>query len=169
MPMPRSPVPHSRGSPTTPPARPVCDDGGDRHQGKLACALGRIDTLYRAPGDTPNIETALQPGELIRSVVLLPPPPGRQIYRKLRERASYGMVRVAPSLARVSTRVLEPDRVQLEAGPQVSDLGRRQKLRAAAGQRAAPEGALPENLLTRRRNQAVLRPASPSRRRSSRG
>jgi hypothetical protein len=43
------------------------------------------------------------------------------------------------------------------------DLGRGQKLRAAAGQRAALAGALPENLLMRRRNQAVLRCASPSR------
>src|SRR5262249_62234227 len=33
------------------------------------------------------------------------------------------------------------------------DLGRGQKLRAAAGQRAALAGALAENLLTRRRNQ----------------
>ncbi len=48
-----------------------------------------IDALYRAPGDTPNIETVLAPGELIRSVVLPPPPPGRQIYRKVRDRASY--------------------------------------------------------------------------------
>src|SRR6516225_6784445 len=47
-----------------------------------------IDGLYRAPGDTPNIETVLQPGELIKS--LLPPPPaGRQIYRKVRDRASF--------------------------------------------------------------------------------
>jgi len=38
-----------------------------------------------------------------------------------------------------------------------------QKLCAAAGQRAALAGALPEILLTRRRNQAVLRRASPSR------
>jgi hypothetical protein len=44
------------------------------------------------------------------------------------------------------------------------DLGRGQKLRAAATQRAALAGALPENLLTRRRKQATLRRASPSRR-----
>jgi xanthine dehydrogenase YagS FAD-binding subunit len=60
-----------------------------------------IDTLYRAPGDTPNIETVLQPGELIRSVVLPPPPPGRQIYYKVRERASYefALVSVAAIVA----------------------------------------------------------------------
>src|SRR6266436_4773910 len=42
------------------------------------------------------------------------------------------------------------------------DLGRGQKLRAAATQRAALAGALPENLLTRRRKQAtLLKAASP--------
>lgn len=35
------------------------------------------------------------------------------------------------------------------------DLGRGQKLRATADQRAALAGALPENLLTRRRDRAV--------------
>ena len=54
-----------------------------------------IDALYRAPGDTPNIETVLAPGELIRSVVLPPPPPGRQIYRKVRDRASYAFALVS--------------------------------------------------------------------------
>jgi len=54
-----------------------------------------IDGLYRAPGDTPNIETVLQPGELIKSVVLPPPPLGRQIYRKVRDRASYAFALVS--------------------------------------------------------------------------
>jgi xanthine dehydrogenase YagS FAD-binding subunit len=54
-----------------------------------------IDALYCAPGDTPNIETVLKPGELIRSVVLPPPPPGRQVYRKVRDRASYAFALVS--------------------------------------------------------------------------
>jgi xanthine dehydrogenase YagS FAD-binding subunit len=54
-----------------------------------------IEALYRAPGNTPNIETVLTPGELIRSVVLPPPPPGRQIYRKVRDRASYAFALVS--------------------------------------------------------------------------
>jgi xanthine dehydrogenase YagS FAD-binding subunit len=54
-----------------------------------------IDALYRAPGNTPNIETVLAPGELIRSVVLPPPPPGRQLYRKVRDRASYAFALVS--------------------------------------------------------------------------
>jgi xanthine dehydrogenase YagS FAD-binding subunit len=66
-----------------------------------------IDALYRAPGDTPNIETVLQPGELIRSVVLPPPPPGRQIYRKVRDRASYefALVSVAAIVAHDNNRI----------------------------------------------------------------
>jgi xanthine dehydrogenase YagS FAD-binding subunit len=66
-----------------------------------------IDALYRAPGDTPSIETVLAPGELIRSVVLPPPPPGRQVYRKVRDRASYAfaLVSVAAIIADANNRV----------------------------------------------------------------
>src|SRR5208282_6071884 len=66
-----------------------------------------IDALYRAPGDTPNIETVLAPGELIRSVVLPPPPAGRQVYRKVRDRASYAfaLVSVAAIVAHDNNRV----------------------------------------------------------------
>jgi xanthine dehydrogenase YagS FAD-binding subunit len=48
-----------------------------------------IGDFHRLPGETPNIETVLQPGELITAVVLPSPPPGRQLYRKVRDRASY--------------------------------------------------------------------------------
>jgi xanthine dehydrogenase YagS FAD-binding subunit len=54
-----------------------------------------IDALYRAPGDTPHIETILAPGELIVAVVLPPPPPGRQVYRKVRDRASFAFALVS--------------------------------------------------------------------------
>jgi xanthine dehydrogenase YagS FAD-binding subunit len=66
-----------------------------------------IDALYRAPGDTPHIETVLARGELIRSVLLPPPPPGRQVYRKVRDRASFAfaLVSVAAVLAREGERV----------------------------------------------------------------
>jgi xanthine dehydrogenase YagS FAD-binding subunit len=66
-----------------------------------------IDALYRAPGNTPHIETVLAPGELIVSVVLPPPPQGRQVYRKVRDRASYAfaLVSVAVVLARDDDRV----------------------------------------------------------------
>jgi xanthine dehydrogenase YagS FAD-binding subunit len=54
-----------------------------------------IGDFYRLPGSTPNIETVLRPGEMITSVVLPPPPPGRQVYRKVRDRASYAFALVS--------------------------------------------------------------------------
>jgi len=54
-----------------------------------------IADLHQLPGDTPHIETTLRPGELITSVVLPPPPPGVQTYRKVRDRASYAFALVS--------------------------------------------------------------------------
>ncbi|WP_293899025.1 xanthine dehydrogenase family protein subunit M [Phenylobacterium sp.] len=53
--------------------------------------------LHRLPGENPQYETHLIPGELITAVVLPPPPTGGQIYRKVRDRASYagGLASVA--------------------------------------------------------------------------
>ncbi|MER9565148.1 xanthine dehydrogenase family protein subunit M [Mesorhizobium sp. M0571] len=66
-----------------------------------------IDALYRAPGSTPHIETVLAPGEMIRSVLLPPPPKGRQVYRKVRDRASFAfaLVSVAVVVEREGDRV----------------------------------------------------------------
>jgi xanthine dehydrogenase YagS FAD-binding subunit len=56
-----------------------------------------IIELHRLPGETPDVETHLIPGELITAVVLPPPPKGGQAYRKVRDRASYsaGLASVA--------------------------------------------------------------------------
>jgi xanthine dehydrogenase YagS FAD-binding subunit len=54
-----------------------------------------IAEFHRLPGNTPQIETTLRPGELITSVTLPPPPPGLQIYRKVRDRASYAFALVS--------------------------------------------------------------------------
>ena len=56
-----------------------------------------IHELHRLPGETPEIETHLIPGELITAIVLPPPPEGGQVYRKVRDRASYaaGLASVA--------------------------------------------------------------------------
>jgi xanthine dehydrogenase YagS FAD-binding subunit len=54
-----------------------------------------IAELHKLPGDTPHIETTLAHGELITAVTLPPPPPGRQIYRKVRDRASYAFAMVS--------------------------------------------------------------------------
>jgi xanthine dehydrogenase YagS FAD-binding subunit len=54
-----------------------------------------IAEFHRLPGDTPHIETVLEPGELITAVVLPKPAGGKQIYRKVRDRASYAFALVS--------------------------------------------------------------------------
>ena len=54
-----------------------------------------IAELHRLPGQTPEHDTTLAPGELITAVILPPPPPGRQIYRKVRDRASFAFALVS--------------------------------------------------------------------------
>jgi xanthine dehydrogenase YagS FAD-binding subunit len=54
-----------------------------------------IAAFHRLPGDTPHIETVLEPGELITAVTLPPPIGGKQIYRKVRDRASYAFALVS--------------------------------------------------------------------------
>ena len=54
-----------------------------------------IADFHRLPGSTPHIETSLQPGELITAVSLPPPLPGRHVYRKVRDRASYAFALVS--------------------------------------------------------------------------
>lgn len=50
--------------------------------------------LHRLPGGVPEQDTVLRPGELITEVEL-PPPGGRQVYRKVRERASFAFALVS--------------------------------------------------------------------------
>ncbi|AWJ86749.1 molybdopterin dehydrogenase (plasmid) [Azospirillum sp. TSH58] len=54
-----------------------------------------IAEFHRLPGDTPHIETALVPGELITAVTLPKPVGGTQVYRKVRDRASYAFALVS--------------------------------------------------------------------------
>jgi xanthine dehydrogenase YagS FAD-binding subunit len=60
-----------------------------------------LGDLYRPPGTTPHVETVLGPGEMITAVVLPAQPRGRQVYRKVRDRASYefALVSVAAVVA----------------------------------------------------------------------
>lgn len=64
-----------------------------------------IADFHRLPGDTPHIETALLPGELITAVTLPRPLGGVHAYRKVRDRASYAfaLVSVAAILQRDGT------------------------------------------------------------------
>ncbi len=58
-----------------------------------------LDEFYLLPGDTPERETVLEPGELITAVHLPEPPKGRQAYRKVRDRASYAFALVSVGAA----------------------------------------------------------------------
>jgi len=57
-----------------------------------------IAEFHRLPGDTPEIETALEPGELITAVTLPAPVGGVHAYRKVRERASYAFANLTVAL-----------------------------------------------------------------------
>jgi xanthine dehydrogenase YagS FAD-binding subunit len=54
-----------------------------------------IAEFYRLPGATPEIETSLKQGDIITAVTVPPPPPGVQVYRKVRDRASYAFALVS--------------------------------------------------------------------------
>jgi xanthine dehydrogenase YagS FAD-binding subunit len=59
--------------------------------------------FHRLPEDTPHIETVLEQGEIITAVCLPPPIGGTQIYRKVRDRASYAFALVSVAA------VIQPD------------------------------------------------------------
>tara|TARA_R110001599_G_scaffold2297_18_gene12248 strand:+ start:4678 stop:5628 length:951 start_codon:yes stop_codon:yes gene_type:complete len=57
-----------------------------------------LDEFYQLPGDTPEVESALQAGEMITAVLLPPPVEGRHAYYKVRDRASYAFALVSVAL-----------------------------------------------------------------------
>lgn len=82
------------------------------YPGDMAVALSALDAVvevegpsgrreiaatdfHRLPGDRPEIDTELRPGEMILSVRLPAPLGGRQIYRKVRDRRSYAFALVS--------------------------------------------------------------------------
>lgn len=65
-----------------------------------AIALG---DFHRLPGNEPQRDTVLEPGELITHVTLPAPVGGRQVYRKVRDRRSYAFALVSVAA------VIQPD------------------------------------------------------------
>lgn len=66
----------------------------------IECEGGETRTIpvrdfHRLPGDRPDQDNVLEPGELITHVNLPPPAKGRHIYRKVRDRASYAFALVS--------------------------------------------------------------------------
>lgn len=57
-----------------------------------------LDAFYPLPGDTPEVESTLTPGEMITGVLLPPPVAGRHAYYKVRDRASYAFALVSVAL-----------------------------------------------------------------------
>src|SRR5918995_703461 len=58
-----------------------------------------LTDLHRLPGQTPEIETELAPGDLITAVELPPPVAVNSRYRKVRDRASYAFALVSVAAA----------------------------------------------------------------------
>jgi xanthine dehydrogenase YagS FAD-binding subunit len=58
-----------------------------------------LTDLHRLPGETPEIETELAPGDLITAVELPPPVAANSRYRKVRDRASYAFALVSVAAA----------------------------------------------------------------------
>ncbi|UXS05595.1 FAD binding domain-containing protein [Agrobacterium tumefaciens] len=54
-----------------------------------------ISDFHRLPGNTPERDTVLDDGELVLAITLPAPIGGRQIYRKVRDRASYAFALIS--------------------------------------------------------------------------
>ena len=73
-----------------------------------------VEALHRLPGNAPERDTVLEPGELIVAVELPPDPPPLQHYLKARERESYAFALVSVAVAlRVEGDALAEARVAL--------------------------------------------------------
>lgn len=97
--------------------------------------------LHRLPGETPEIETHLIAGELITGVTLpAPAPKGAQVYRKVRDRASF-----AAGLASVA---VAGDRIAL-------GMVAHKPWRAAEAEAALAGGATPEEAMAAELKDAV--------------
>ena len=100
-----------------------------------------LTAFHRLPGDTPHIETELEPGELITAVTL--PPNGiaaRSHYRKVRDRASYAfaLVSVAAGLEMEGGTIKD---VRLALGGVAHKPWRAERAEAALRGRPATEAA----------------------------
>ncbi len=73
----------------------VLDAGVETVRGDGTTRTIPIADFHKLPGATPNIETALAPGELITAVTLPKPLGGTHIYRKVRDRASYAFALIS--------------------------------------------------------------------------
>ena len=73
----------------------VLDATGETVDAKGSERRIAIAEFHRLPGDRPEVDTTLKPGELITAVTLPKPVAGAHIYRKVRDRASYAYALVS--------------------------------------------------------------------------
>ena len=85
-------------------------------QGTKGVRTVPIGEFYKLPGNTPNIETVLEPGDLITAAILQPPRLGtRSLYLKLRDRAAYEFA-LASAAVIVSTTGGKVDHARIALG-----------------------------------------------------
>jgi xanthine dehydrogenase YagS FAD-binding subunit len=116
-----------------------------------------IADFHRLPGDQPQIETTLAPGELITAVTLPKPIGGIHLYRKVRDRASFAfaLISVAAIIQKDGTgRVAlggvahKPWRVE-EAEKELPNGAKAVAARLLAGAKTTPENAFKLKLVER--------------------
>jgi xanthine dehydrogenase YagS FAD-binding subunit len=116
-----------------------------------------FEALHRLPGDTPDRETELRPGELITAVELPPLPLARRsTYRKARDRSSYAFALVSVAAA-LEIRDYTIHDVRLALG------GVAHKPWRAHAAEAVLRGALADESTFRRAAEAELAAARPLR------
>ena len=114
-----------------------------------------IADFHLLPGNTPERETVLEPGDLITHVTLPPPVPGsRSLYLKLRDRASYEFALVSVAVVvTVANGKISHARIAL-GGVGTKPWRSTEAEAELTGQSAAPE-------IFRRAADAALRDAKP--------
>lgn len=130
-----------------------------------------IVDLHRLPGDTPQRETDLQPGELITAVTLPRPVGGTQLYHKVRDRSSYAfaLVSVAAIIqrdgaGRVALGGIAPKPWRVDAADQQLRRGAQAAAQALlAGARPTPDNAFKLTLVERTLAAVLAQAASTGR------
>ncbi len=109
-------------------------------QGESGERVIPIAEFYRLPADTPHLETALKPGELITFVTLPAPRAGaKSTYLKLRDRASYEFALASAAVvADVHSRVIRHVRIAM-GGVGARPWRSTEAERALEGKSATPE------------------------------
>ncbi|MDB5445209.1 MAG: xanthine dehydrogenase [Phenylobacterium sp.] len=113
-----------------------------------------IADFHRLPAATPQVETVLQPGELITAVTLPRPIGGRHVYRKVRDRTSYAFATVSVAavvgdgVQRFAFGGVAPKPWRVEAAEREAAVGPIAEV-TLHGSRATPQNAFKVDLLRR--------------------